>query len=188
MSYDIELVHKNGETALVDTPFLMRGGTVPAIADAYGNLRQALQREAHVNITYNYARYYYEATETDERFFSSEKKSLGLRALYGKTPKESLPMLTDMVERILKKYRDADGNWITTHRTKVVYLDKQGNVAELRPGNLSELTQSQIEYDISEGNVDDYWEATAANAILPLMDMIHLAAECLMMDVVWNGD
>lgn len=81
MSYDIELHRRNGDVVYADTPFLMHGGTVPAYVDEHDVLRRATQREAHVNITYNYARYYYDATEGDVRF----EQGSGIRGLYGKT-------------------------------------------------------------------------------------------------------
>ena len=40
--------------------------------------------------------------------------------------------------------------------------------------------------DISEGPCDNYWEATAANAIQPLYQLIAMAK--LRPDGVWDGD
>lgn len=60
MSYDLELVNSIGETMTVQTPFLMHGGTVPAAFGSDNRLHQIPQRGARMNITYNYARYYYE--------------------------------------------------------------------------------------------------------------------------------
>lgn len=74
MSYDIELKNKvTGETAKMRHPQYVRGGTVPAkLNPMTGELEQAEQAEAHVNITYNYSRYYYEATDGDPRFAHDE--------------------------------------------------------------------------------------------------------------------
>ena len=42
---------------------------------------------------------------------------------------------------------------------------------------------------MKEGSKANYWEATAANAIKPLQDMIVMATNNLMeKDVVWSGD
>lgn len=42
---------------------------------------------------------------------------------------------------------------------------------------------------VNERDMTNYWEATAANAIKPLQDMIVMATENLMeKDVVWSGD
>lgn len=42
------------------------------------------------------------------------------------------------------------------------------------------------EYTISEGDVSNYWIATAANAIRPLSDMLVMATDNLLeSDVVW---
>lgn len=70
MSYDIELVNKvTGETAKMKHPQYVRGGTVPArVNPVTKELEQAEQVEAHINITYNYSYYYYEATDGDIRF------------------------------------------------------------------------------------------------------------------------
>lgn len=70
MSYDIDLVHKDTrETMKLPCPLFVRGGTVPAAVNPMtGRLEQAPTEEASINITYNYASYYYEATDGDDRF------------------------------------------------------------------------------------------------------------------------
>lgn len=41
---------------------------------------------------------------------------------------------------------------------------------------------------VNEGDMTNYWEATAANAIKPLQDIIVMATDNLMeKDVVWSG-
>ena len=112
MSYDIELKNKvTGETAKMRHPQYVRGGTVRAVMDERtGQLVQAEQVEADINITYNYSHYYYEATDGDIRFAHDKvsayyadgttgpvKTEYGIRGLYGKTPAESIPMLIDMI-------------------------------------------------------------------------------------------
>lgn len=193
MSYDIELKNKvTGETAKMRHPQYVRGGTVPArLNPATGELEQAEQAEAHINITYNYSHYYYEATDGDPRFAHDKVSAYyadgtqgpivteyGIRGLYGKTPAESIPMLMDMIEKIRQKYTDENGEWIETERT-------------LRNGQ--EIPKHEevdaILYLVNEGDMSNYWTATAANAIKPLMDMIVMATDNLTeKDVVWDGD
>lgn len=193
MSYDIELKNKvTGETAKMRHPQYVRGGTVPAkLNPMTGELEQAEQAEAHINITYNYSHYYYEATDGDPRFAHDKvsayyadgtqgpiETEYGIRGLYGKTPAESIPMLMDMIEKIRQKYTDENGEWIKTERT-------------LRNGQ--EIPEHEevdaILYLVNEGDMSNYWTATAANAIKPLMDMIVMATDNLTeADVVWDGD
>ena len=124
MSYDIELKNKvTGETAKMRHPQYVRGGTVRAVVDERtGQLVQAEQTEADINITCNYSHYYYEATDGDPRFAHDEvsayyadgtqgpiKTEYGIRGLYGKTPAESIPMLMDMIVKIKQKYTDENG-------------------------------------------------------------------------------
>ena len=114
MSYDIELKNKvTGETAKMRHPQYVRGGTVRAeVNERTGQLVQAEQVEADINITCNYSHYYYEATDGDPRFAHDEvsayyadgtqgpiKTEYGIRGLYGKTPAESIPMLIDMITK-----------------------------------------------------------------------------------------
>ena len=49
-----------------------------------------------------------------------------------------------------------------------------------------ECSSEDYTEDISEGPCDDYWEATAANAIRPLYQLIAMAK--LRPDGVWDGD
>ena len=118
MSYDIELKNKvTGKTAKMRHPQYVRGGTVPArLNPMTGELEQAEQIEANINITYNYSHYYYEATDGDPRFAHDKvsahyadgthgpiETEYGIRGLYGKTPAESIPMLMNMIEKIKQK-------------------------------------------------------------------------------------
>lgn len=224
MSYDIELINrKTKQPLLLSQPQYIRGGTVKAKLDENGNLVQAKETEASINITYNYNHYYVEATRDDRRFFKQEadaegnvmESSAGIRGLYGKTAAESLPMLTDMIERIKKKYMDQEtGAWYVTKRKKFYLYDENGNLlmktaslatetkvhlydengSEYRdPINaiLNDLPYRKEEkiYEVSEGDMSNYWEGTAANAIIPLMDMLHMAVEHLSdEEAVWDGD
>ena len=81
MSYDIYLVDPiTHETIEFDTPHHMRGGTY-----CVGG-----ERRAHLNITYNYSKYYYQG-ETAEK---------GIRTIYGMIGAESIPILEKMASRL----------------------------------------------------------------------------------------
>lgn len=202
MSYDIELINKKTkQPLLLSQPQYIRGGTVKAKLDENDNLVQTKETEASINITYNYSHYYVEATRDDRRFFKQEanaegnvtENSAGIRGLYGKTAAESLPMLRDMIERIKKKYMDQEtGEWSVTKRKKVHFYDENG-VEYKDPINaiINSLPYRKEEeiYEVSEGDTSNYWEGTAANAIIPLMDMLYMAVEHLFdEEAVWDGD
>lgn len=208
MSYDIELRNKvTGETAKMRHSQYIRGGTVPArLNPVTGELEQAEQAEAHINITYNYSHYYYDATDGDIRFAHDKvsayyadgtqgpiETEYGIRGLYGTTPAESIPMLMDMIEKIKAKYTDESGKWIDTERTKTVYYKNGRQISErhvidaIMHKDYDE--KKEVTYMVNEGDMSDYWQATAANAIKPLQDMIVMATDNLTeKDVVWNGD
>lgn len=202
MSYDIELINKKTkQPLLLSQPQYIRGGTVKAKLDENDNLVQTKETEASINITYNYSHYYVEANRDDRRFFKQEanaegnvtENSAGIRGLYGKTAAESLPMLRDMIERIKKKYMDQEtGEWSVTKRKKVHFYDENG-VEYKDPINaiINSLPYRKEEeiYEVSEGDTSNYWEGTAANAIIPLMDMLYMAVEHLFdEEAVWDGD
>lgn len=202
MSYDIELINKKTkQPLLLSQPQYIRGGTVKAKLDENDNLVQTKETEASINITYNYSHYYVEATRDDRRFFKQEanaegnvtENSAGIRGLYEKTAAESLPMLRDMIERIKKKYMDQEtGEWSVTKRKKVHFYDENG-VEYKDPINaiINSLPYRKEEeiYEVSEGDTSNYWEGTAANAIIPLMDMLYMAVEHLFdKEAVWDGD
>lgn len=199
MSYDIRIVDKTTkDEQYLPVPMFVRGGTVPASYNKYtGQLEQTQSKEAHINVTYNYARYYYEATEGDDRFLNVtyDKRHYGIRGLYGKTPSESIPMLQDIVRRIKDKYTDRDGNWLTTKRTRTHVYDKNGNEIDEHPIVIALTRKNDTysyedeEYEVYEGDTSNYWEATAQNAIIPLMDMIAMASQFFDEDnLVWDGD
>lgn len=77
---------------------------------ATGKLAPAEQTEADIDITYNYSRYYYEATDGDIRFAHEDvsayyadetqgptETEYGIGGLYGSTSAESIPMLMDVI-------------------------------------------------------------------------------------------
>ena len=136
MSYDITLKDPvTHEIIEFDEPDQMKGGMY-----AIGGTR-----EAWLNITYNYANYYYDATEGDDRFFGKlwydEPKNLGIRGIYGKTGAESIPMLQEMIERIKPMPdeecpADCKGYWKPTAENAVRPLHYLIAMAQLRPDGI----------------------------------------------------
>ena len=194
MSYDIRLVDPVTKEPLhTKVNHDMRGGMY-----ALGGTT-----ELWLNITWNYAHYYYESTDGDPRFAHDEisayyadgttgpvKTEYGIRGIYGKTGAESIPMLKDMIDRIEKKYKTADGKWKSARRKRRVVYDEDGyrtkmDVYEAIRGNI-EYTVKVEEYDISEGDTSNYWTDTAANALRPLYQLIAMAR--IRTDGIWEGD
>lgn len=192
MSYDIRLKDPvTKETIELNEPHFIRGGTY-----AVGGTT-----ELWINITYNYAHYYYEATDKDTRFAHDEvscyyadgttgpiETEYGIRGIYGKTGAESIPMLEDMIRRITEKYQK-DGEWIFTKRKKARFYDENGQEHEDYPRLIlsgAKYTKEEYEVEISEGPNDNYWEDTAANAIRPLHQLIAFAK--IRPDGIWDGD
>lgn len=193
MSYDIELIdQKTGQVALLENASFIRGGTIPAEYDKdLECFKQVSQTEASINITYNYSHYYYEATEGIKDFAHEENGgvSYGIRGLYGKTGYQSVSMLQRMIADIEANYQDCDGKWLESKREKTYFYDENGKEVDMfityLKGDKSYKKEIK-EYIISEGDTSNYWEHTAANAIIPLKDMLHMAIECP--DAVWEGD
>lgn len=196
MSYDIELKDPvTKETIEINDAHFMRGGTYQI-----GGSKQLW-----LNVTYNYAHYYYEATEGDERFAHDEvscvyadgregpiETQYGIRGIYGKTGLESIPMLEDMIQRITEKYK-AGGKWINTKRNVITYYDEEGMETDASvildaifhpPGKQFHKIEEEIE--VNEGPNANYWQDTAANAIKPLKQLIVFAK--MRPDGIWDGD
>lgn len=193
MSYDIRLVDPvTKEQLYSDVAHDMRGGMY-----AIGGTT-----ELWLNITWNYAHYYYEATDGDKRFAHEEitgytngepdgvEIQYGIRGIYGKTGAESIPMLKDLIDRIESNYKDENGEWKSGRRKRPVVCDMYGHrldmdVYEAKRNNIKHTVETE-EYDVSEGDTSSYWEETAANAIRPLHQLIAMAQ--IRPDGVWEGD
>ena len=188
MSYDIHLVNPVTEDIL-ELPYahVMTGGTYAAEYDeSTGEFTPRPSKEASLNITYNYAQYYRLGAAGDERFSET-----GIRGIYGKTGAESIPMLESMIAKIEEVYKP-DGKWITTSRHKVKYTDNKTG-KELQPIEIivqeipqTDFTRSEFDVSVDEGNTSDYWEPTAANALIPLHQLLVMAK--LRPDGIWKGD
>lgn len=178
MSYDIYLKDPVTEETAEVPGYLMRGGTYMADYHPETNtFTPALNTEAHLNITYNYGHYYYEVYKED-----------GIRAIYGKSGLDSIPMLEGMIAYLKKKYKKNE-EWITTKRNKTIYYDENGNEIDGMIAFIEKIEPTRkedIEFEVSEGDTSDYWLDTAANAIRPLYQLIALAK--MRPDCIWDGD
>lgn len=178
MSYDIYLKDPVTEETAEVPGHLMRGGTY--MADYHpesGTFTPALNTGANLNITYNYGHYYYEVYKED-----------GIRAIYGKSGLDSIPILEGMIAHLEKKYKKK-GEWITTKRNKTIYYDENGNEIDGMIAFIEKITpvrKEDIEFEVSEGDTSDYWLDTVANAIRPLYRLIALAK--MRPDCIWDGD
>lgn len=178
MSYDIHLKDPvTGKTAEVPG-HLMYGGTYRAdYHPENGTFTPALNTEATLNITYNYGHYYYEIYKEE-----------GIRAIYGVSGFDSIPMLEKMIAFLNEKYKK-NGKWIRTKRKKTIYYDENGNKIDGLVALINKITpvrEEVVEFEVSEGDTSDYWMDTAANAIRPLHQLAVLAK--MRPDCIWAGD
>lgn len=187
------MVDKNtGKDLCLKTARFMVNAAMPVHIDpATGKFVEDAQEDASAIITYNYAKYFYEAGEGDNRFLKEWRgniKNVGIRAIYGLSGAESLPMLSDMVKRIETRYK-VNGEWKTAERTRPRYYDEKGKEYTnpisciIRDIDVKEVREP---YTVSEGDTSDYWEITAANAITALKNLMHIAVE--LPDGIWKGD
>lgn len=188
MSWDISLLDPVTKNTLeLPIKHVMTGGTFLADYDKNtGMFSPKPTTEAWLNITYNYSPYYYAATEGDDRFGPDG----GLRGINEKTGLQSIAMLNDMITRITNKYY-INGEWITTSHKKTRFIENTTGkeldlVVDIIHKHIpsSEYHSEEYTVDINEGSSDDYWEATAANAIKPLRQLLVMAE--LRPDGIWE--
>lgn len=162
MGYCLYLVDENGVEARLPVRFMAGGAIYSADYDpANGVFNPRYTDDTCLSITYNYGRYYHEATEGDERFAHQEVSAYyadgtqgpivtryGLAGIDGKTGREAAKMLYDVVNRIQSKYME-NGKWL-----------------------------------FEEGHNPDYWVATAANAVDALERVIEYSL--MLPDCIWR--
>lgn len=138
MSYDISLCDPvTKEPLKTDSPHMMTGGTY-----AVGGTK-----ELWLNVTYNYARWYYEPGV----FAPTEEESKGIRTIYGLTGAESIPVLknaisalksmnTDISEEERKEYENHEvtGYWMPTKENAIRPLCQLLAMAQMRPDGVWE--------------------------------------------------
>ena len=115
MSYDIRLSDPiTKETIEFDQKHHMIGGTY-----CVGGTT-----EAWINITYNYAKYYYQHIDEGE----------GIRFLYGKTGAETIPILEDTIEKLGNDV--SDDYWEATEGNAKRALYQLLSIAKMRPDGI----------------------------------------------------
>lgn len=133
MSYDISLIDPvTKETVHFDSPHRMTGGTF-----AVGGTT-----EAWLNITYNYAKWYYR----DGVFPDEGEDHNGIRSIYGLSGVDSIPVLKhaiqtlenmdeDLIEEQKKEFEDRGvyGYWIPTRKNAIKPLYQLLAMAKMRP-------------------------------------------------------
>lgn len=138
MSYDISLTDPvTKETLEMDTPHQMKGGTYALCGTA----------EMWLNITYNYARWYYK----DGVFPAKDGEKQGIRTIYGMSGAESIPVLKNAIsvlenltENISDKEREeyekqgATGYWMPTRENAIKPLYSLLALAQIRPDGVWE--------------------------------------------------
>jgi hypothetical protein len=178
MSYDIHLKDPVTEEVAKVPGHLMTGGTY--VADYHpetGTFTPALNTDAELNITYNYGGYY-----------GDVYKGKGIRAIYGMSGFDSIPVLEKMISSIEKKYKP-NGEWIISKRKKTAYYDKNDREIDRYDvifGKTECVREDEIEIEVNEGDTHDYWLPTAANALRPLYQLVALAK--MRPDCIWDGD
>ena len=138
MSYDITLNDPaTKEPIQLDTPHQMRGGTYAMNGTT----------EAWLNITYNYADWYYRPGV----FARTKKDSKGIRTIYGLTGTESIPVLRKAIaklesmtadisekERCQYEAQGVTGYWIPTRANAIRPLYQLLALAQMRPDGVWE--------------------------------------------------
>lgn len=139
MSYDIELCDPvTHETLLLDTPHQMTGGMY-----ALGGTQ-----EMWLNVTYNYAGWYY----MPGVFAETKDESKGIRTIYGLTGAESIPVIRKAIaalESMAVEYVDEEerrecekqgvtGYWLPTRENAIRPLYQLLALAQLRPDGVWE--------------------------------------------------
>lgn len=133
MSYDIYLRDPvTKETIVFDTPHQMTGGTY----------RIGGTDEAWLNVTYNYADWYY----MDGVFPPFDGENRGIRTIYGMSGAESIPVLKYAINTLetcnkeisdeeLREYEEqgVTGYWIPTRENAIRPLYKLLAFAQMRP-------------------------------------------------------
>ena len=216
MSYDLYLRDRVTGECLQVPGHLMYGGNVKCrsvdgmlvpdvTTDAYLNVTYNYGRyysEAFPALKENGGRH-----GEDAKKYGITDDDGGIRSLNGLSGVQAVPFLEEMVRRIESKYKDFEG-WIDTEREKVWYesrrnpnvkkdptdmfleylnLKKDGLSDEQVGKHLEERwTKREKTVLVSEGDTSDYWEATAANAIRPLYQLIALSQ--MRPDGVWSEE
>lgn len=187
MGYSMQMIRPNGDIATLKKSIQQYG----SILQTDENLRPLPLQTAETSITYNYSNYFYEAAEGDDRFLV-DGENAGIRAIYGKPSWEALSMLSEMVLRIVNKYTDANGHWLTKEIEESRFFDEDGREVGfdqyLFRDKGRHIRRVEGKRTVSEGDTSDYWAETAANAINALNKLIEITVNCDDIYAVWEGD
>lgn len=135
MSYDLYLRDPATHEELQVPAHMMHGGNIPCEV-INGQFIPTTTTRAYLNVTYNYAHYYYEAfpSPEDENTSVQYKKDAqtfgivslegGIRSLNGLSGLKAVPLLHEMINRIEKKYKKPDGTWLVTKREEPYVYEK----------------------------------------------------------------
>lgn len=116
MSYDIDLVNPvSKEVLLLDAPHQMRGGTY-----AVGGTQ-----ECSLNVTYNYSSHFHRVIGLG-----------GIRAIYGLTGAESIPILSKAIDALGDDVHES--YWVATEGNAKAALVQLRALAQLRPDGIWE--------------------------------------------------
>lgn len=135
MSYDIRLLDPvTREPIMLESKHAMTGGTF-----AIGGTQ-----EAWLNVTYNYASWYYRDGVFPEE--AEAKGSKGIRTIYGLSGAESIPLLKQAIhalesldeniseeDRMQYKKQGVDGYWMPTRENAIKPLYQLLALAQMRP-------------------------------------------------------
>lgn len=180
MSWDFDLKDPVTKKVLeLPSEHLMTGGTYRASYDENtGEFSPMPIKEATLNITYNYSKYYYEALK--ETQYSKD----GIRCLDEMPAADSILVLTTMIQNIEKNYK-VDDEFISTQKERW-FKDEYGLPYEQFTPRYLQIQSEPYKKKVMvyEGNTDNYWEDTAANALRPLYQLLTMAK--LRPDGVWE--
>ena len=168
MSYDIYIKDaKTGERITFENPHDVQGGTYQL-----GGCR-----EAWLNITYNYSKFYRDHIDAEQ----------GIRWLYGKTVAECVPILMKARDE-LGTERNTSPFWqlnIMANDSWKAWNERIGDLDLDAPEN-RQLLQEAINVDaVRDGGA--YWKPTPGNAGAALNDLICIAVMCPAISV-FDGD
>lgn len=187
MGYSMCMVDSSGKVVSLRKSIQQYGSVIQVDMD----MNPVPLETAETNITYNYATYFYEATEGDDRFLVGGING-GIRGIYGKPIPEAQAMVSTMIERIRRKYTDKKGKWLTKTVEDNHYYDQYGCEVTVEKylfrsleDPIRKVSNTKV---ISEGDTSDYWMATAANAVKALNKLIEIMANCDDPNAVWEGD
>ena len=197
MSYDIKLVDRETKKPYKIDKQIVDSGVIE-VKEYNGILIPNEEVDAYINITYNYADWYYLAFDRGERYYNSirdmsyvpdyadtdrEGRGYGIRSIYGMTGERSIVELDYVIEKL------EDGKWhpefdITEDDLVEDYIDRVNewnSLPEEEKRYLADMKIVPTKYEL-----DDYYTSTRSNALKPLYQLKRLAE--MIPEGIWMGD